>query len=251
MPSRPTDTPAGGSGRLTPGSRSSRRDSSTWRRPRPSTRPRNVTPTEATTISPAPIRKPRRGDPVRRPGRRPGRLGTSVGPAIVTAQALGEDGQAQDPGHEAHDDRQQVGGPGARLRRDRDAGQDGDRCQQGHRLPPRPARQPPGPGEQQGEHDEEHDDQERLVVGAEDADGPLDDRSRRETDDHLGDRDDRRLADRHHHRHEVAGGEAGRAGDDAGQPPGVPGVLTRRLSPTRSAGHDRPVTDALRPDDGS
>ena len=155
----------------------------------------------------------------RRPG--VGLLGRG-GSALGRAERVGQDREAQHPGHEADEDRQQVAEPGLVLHRDRHAGQHREHPEQQHGQPPRTPGQPARPREEQPQDDEEDHDQERLVVVSEDLDRPFRHRTRGEPDDQLGDGDHGRLADGHHHRHEVARRQAGETRHQPRQPPGVP-----------------------------
>ncbi len=109
---------------------------------------------------------------------------TATGTAsIAVAPALHGDGDGRDPGQPGVDDR---------------------------RRPPGPPRQPAGPGEDQPRAPRRC----RAAAAAcpscpTSADEVLRQPARREPDDQLGHRHDRRLADRHRHRHEVAGREPG------------------------------------------
>ena len=201
----------GTAGRVTCGSRSRPRTSSTCRRPRPTTRPTTPSTPAARDQQPGPDHERAPGlaaTPVgsgsarRRAGlqRRRGRgcLGdraaarsaatastsqvtkpTATGSAsIAAAAALGGDRRRRRP-------------PTARRRR--------SPAPTSVRRASRPAQAKITP-----RNDEDAEQQQRLVQPADQGDEVLGDRPGRDPDDELGDRDHRRLADGHRHRREVA-----------------------------------------------
>ena len=102
----------------------------------------------------------------------------------------------------------------------------------------RPARQPPGPGASRPAHAKTRARNTKiprtssgLSAVPEGLDGPLDDRPGVNLMTSSATATDRRLADRQHVRHDVAGGQAGEAGDQPRQRPrAAGGAHTLRLS---------------------
>ena len=84
-----------------------------------------------------------------------------------------------------------------------------------------PRRQVAGPGEGQGEEQQDPADQQRLVRRTDGVDGLLDQGARGQPDDELGDGDDRRVADREHVGDDVARGQTCGACHQARQRPGA------------------------------
>ena len=154
--------------RVTPGMRSSRRLSSTWRRPAPTKRPATAIPTEATEIAPATIRKTRRS------------CDSEVGAALLGGAAASMSAectatQVSSP----TSDGQRVDRAGVALRHHRAEPDPGQHAATRAPVATTTARaSDPAQAKQARSSTRMPDDEHRLVGRAEDRDRPLGDRAR-------------------------------------------------------------------------
>ena len=200
-PRSPIRTPLGTVGSVTPDSRSSRRVSSTCRRPRPTTRPK---PADHRWRRRRPGR-PGSGSPPggRRAGRRPRgrrRRRPSGSSQLCPAQRLGQQRQADQPGGEAdgHGQVVSVGRPRLRATATTPTTARTPNTTAGSHHVRRASR--PAHANDGAEEDQDHQRSGPACPVTEDrmarsATGPG-----RQPDDQLGHGHDRRLADRHRHR---------------------------------------------------
>ncbi len=158
--------------------------------------------------------------------------GLEVGAALFAVEGIGQRRVHGHPGHQPHQHRQHVDQPGAALQGDGKQAHGGQREPHREGTPPRLLGQRPGQREGTQEEEQDAGDERRLVVVAEDVDRLFGHGAGSDPDDHLGDRDHGRLADRQHHRGRIARRQSGEPGKDSGQPPrrttsGHPAIVSR------------------------